>query len=259
MNTLEAKMDEYFDWLKQNYKYKDLSDSSEITTPFRNHLNDYIRIYLDTSKEGKAIQLSDDGQTLNELEMLGLDYKTKTREKLLSETLRQFNLKLEDDEIIADLKNTSFPQSKHNLIQGILKVNDLMLTERKNISNLFYDEVFEFLFQIDVRGTEKVKLTGKSGIDYTVDYLVSSTKEHPEMFINFSNKLDFNTITSDAYIYRDLKTIRKSRNNKLPKMNIIVNDVANSIPDKVQQIAQNEGIQILKWSDKDEIKKALAV
>ncbi|HCT0382761.1 TPA: hypothetical protein LQO23_001965, partial [Staphylococcus pseudintermedius] len=47
MESIEQKMNEYFKWMKQNYKYKKLEDSTEITTPFINPLNDYIRIYLD--------------------------------------------------------------------------------------------------------------------------------------------------------------------------------------------------------------------
>ncbi len=34
-------MQEYFSWLKQSYKYKTLDGSTEITTPFQNHLNEY--------------------------------------------------------------------------------------------------------------------------------------------------------------------------------------------------------------------------
>ncbi len=55
--------------------------------------------------------------TINELEMLGIDINTKTRTKLIQNILNQFNLKLVDKEITADVKNESFAQSKHNLIQ----------------------------------------------------------------------------------------------------------------------------------------------
>ncbi|ETO51362.1 hypothetical protein Y002_14505 [Staphylococcus aureus MUM270] len=81
--------------------------------------------------------------TINELEMLGIDINTKTRTKLIQNILNQFNLKLVDKEITADVKNESFAQSKHNLIQGILKIYDLTLTTKSNVVNsglkmLFY-------------------------------------------------------------------------------------------------------------------------
>ncbi|KAB2208552.1 DUF1828 domain-containing protein, partial [Staphylococcus epidermidis] len=40
-----------------------------------------------------------------ELEMLGIDINTKTRTKLIQNILNQFNLKLVDKEITADVKN----------------------------------------------------------------------------------------------------------------------------------------------------------
>ncbi|HAR3712034.1 TPA: DUF1828 domain-containing protein, partial [Staphylococcus aureus] len=145
MKTIEERMNEYFNWLKQNYIFKELDSSTEITTPFKNHLNDFIRIYADTLPNNE-ICLSDDGLTINELEMLGIDINTKTRTKLIQNILNQFNLKLVDKEITADVKNESFAQSKHNLIQGILKIYDLTLTTKSNVTNIFYEEVFEFLY-----------------------------------------------------------------------------------------------------------------
>ncbi|HDK5673682.1 TPA: DUF1828 domain-containing protein, partial [Staphylococcus pseudintermedius] len=70
MESIEQKMNEYFKWMKQNYKYKKLEDSTEITTPFINPLNDYIRIYLDVLPNND-IRLSDDSLTMNELELAG--------------------------------------------------------------------------------------------------------------------------------------------------------------------------------------------
>ncbi len=77
METIEQRMNDYFNWLKQSYKYKELDSSTEITTPFKNHLNDYIRIYVDLLPNDD-IRLSDDGLTFNELEMFGIDVNTKT-------------------------------------------------------------------------------------------------------------------------------------------------------------------------------------
>ena len=134
MKIIEEKMDEYFKWLKQNYKYKQLDNSTEITTPFVNHLNDAIRIYLDFLPN-KKIRLSDDGLTFNELELFGIDINTKTRRKLIESILNQFALRVEDEEIIADINNKEFAQAKHNMIQGILKIYDLTLTAKPNVSN----------------------------------------------------------------------------------------------------------------------------
>ncbi|PKE22733.1 DUF1828 domain-containing protein [Macrococcoides caseolyticum] len=251
MELLLSKMDEYFAWLKQKYKYKQLDSSIEITTPFKNHINDYIRIYADEI-EDNIILLSDDGQTLNELSMMGIDTNSKTRMKIIKDTLNQFNLKLNNDEIITEV-DSSFAQSKHNLVQGILKIYDLTLTTKANSTSIFYEEVFEFLFEHDIGGTDKVKVSGASGINYTIDYIIPPRKDKPEAMINFANKLDFNKITTDSFAYRDLIHNRPNRNNLEPKMFIVANDELNKIPEKVYQAASHENIIILKWSNKPDI------
>lgn len=35
VKTIEERMKEYFNWLKQNYIFKELDSSTEITTPLR--------------------------------------------------------------------------------------------------------------------------------------------------------------------------------------------------------------------------------
>ncbi|HHP7503837.1 TPA: DUF1828 domain-containing protein [Staphylococcus aureus] len=256
MKTIEERINEYFNWLKQNYIFKELDSSTEITTPFKNHLNDFIRIYADTLPNNE-ICLSDDGLTINELEMLGIDINTKTRTKLIQNILNQFNLKLVDKEITADVKNESFAQSKHNLIQGILKIYDLTLTTKSNVTNIFYEEVFEFLYDREIRGLAQVSVSGESGLKYSIDYIVSETKSQPEKLVNFTNNLDFNKITNEAYIYRDIKPNRPSRNKLEPIMLIIVNDVDHPINERAQTVAEHENLEILKWSNKSKIIETL--
>ncbi|WP_053037827.1 DUF1828 domain-containing protein [Staphylococcus haemolyticus] len=252
MQTIEQKMNEYFNWLKQSYKYKELDSSTEITTPFLNHLNDYIRIYVDLLPNNE-IRLSDDGLTINELEMFGVDITTKTRDRLIKNILNQFNLKLDNDEIITDVKNESFAQSKHNLLQGILKIYDLTMTTKANVSNLFYEDVFNFLYEKEIIGSAKVAVSGESGIKYSIDYILPGTKSKPEILINFANNLDFNKVTNDVYIYRDVKPNRPSRNNLNSQMFIIANDIDHPINDRARQAAEHENLSILNWSDKDQI------
>ncbi|MCG3401719.1 DUF1828 domain-containing protein [Staphylococcus massiliensis] len=252
MEAIEQRMNDYFNWLKQSYKYKELDSSTEITTPFRNHLNDFIRIYVDFPPDG-SIVLSDDGLTLNELKMSNINTNTKVRNRIIQSILNQFNLSLKNEEIITHVKYESFAQSKHDLIQGILKIYDLTLTSRNNVSSLFYEDVFNFLYEEDIVGSAEVSVAGESGIKYSIDYILPGTKSQSERLINLANNLDFNKVTNDVYMFRDVKVNRPSRNNLLPRMFIIANDIEHPISDKARQAAEHENLSILYWSDKENI------
>lgn len=256
METIEQKMNEYFNWLKQSYKFSELDSSVEITTPFRNQINNYIRIYVDFLPDDSII-LSDDGLTLNELDMSNINTNTKARNRIIQSILNQFNLTLKKGKIIAHVKNEGFAQSKHNLIQGILKIYDLTITSRNNVSSLFYEDVFNFLYEEEIGGTAEVSVAGESGIKYSIDYILPGTKSKPEKLINFANNLDFNKVTNDVYMYRDVKTNRPSRNNLLPRMLVIANDIDHPVNDKARQAAEHENLSILYWSDKEKIISSL--
>ncbi|WP_142297961.1 phage holin, partial [Staphylococcus aureus] len=60
---------------------------------------------------------------------------------------------------------------------------------------------------------------------------------------NFTNNLDFNKITNEAYIYRDIKPNRPSRNKLEPIMLIIVNDVDHPINERAQTVAEHENLE----------------
>lgn len=138
-----------------------------------------------------------------------------------------------------------------------MKIYDLTLTTKSNVTNRFYEEVFEFLYDREIRGLAQVSVSGESGLKYSIDYIVSETKSQPEKLVNFTNNLDFNKITNEAYIYRDIKPNRPYRNKLEPIMLIIVNDVYHPINERAQTVAEHENLEILKWSNKSKIIETL--
>lgn len=252
MENIEKRMNAYFDWLKENYKYKKMGQSIEIMTPFENHLNDTIRIYLDELPNGQLL-LSDDGLTLNELDMYGINLDAIQFKHALNDILNSYGLTIKNEEIITTFKNDRFPQAKHNLIQAILKIYDLINTKIPNRYSPFVDDVYNFLFEKDIIGSDHISISGESGLYYSIDYILPPSKLKPEILLNFSNQLDFNKIASYAFSFRDVKQNRQSRNAIPIKMGIIVNDIENPICDSVLQGAKYENIQLFNWSDKENL------
>ena len=83
--NIQKYIDDYISWLKSEITYSELEEYCEINTPFLDNNNDYLQIYV--KQEGNDIYFSDDGTTLNELEMGGFKF-TSTRKQQLVYILR---------------------------------------------------------------------------------------------------------------------------------------------------------------------------
>lgn len=248
-----SMLENYIKWLRTKYKINHLEKSDQIVTPFTNNINDNINIYIDKLGNEEFI-LSDDGETLNDLSLNGIEL-TSAREKMLERILLGTPVYLDKDELVTKGNNNDFPEKKHIFIQTILRVNDLLMTRRSNTINLFTDEVNSFLRENEIFGTSGAKLTGMSGLDYRMDYIIPPKKDKPEMFIQFFNHLSFNELTNSAFIFDD---IQKQRDLELLDINksekkIIANDNDFNISSKVYKAAESRNIEILPFSKKSKL------
>ncbi|GER75151.1 DUF1828 domain-containing protein [Weizmannia acidilactici] len=70
----------YNEWNQKKIAFENFDSFIAITTPFVDMHNDYIQLFL--SKEKNQYIISDDGYTINELSILGVDIKSsKKKEK----------------------------------------------------------------------------------------------------------------------------------------------------------------------------------
>ena len=255
-NSTDILLQDYLNWLKKNYKINHLEESDQIVTPFTNYLNDNINIYVDKLDDSTFL-LSDDGETINDLSLNGIDM-TDTRTKMLNRILLGSGILLENDELIVKGNNSQFAEKKHSLIQTILRVNDLMLTKRNNVMNLFSEEVTTYLQSRDIHGLSNAKFAGISGLDYKIDYTIPAKKDKPEIFIQFFNHLNFNEVATSAFVFEDIMEQRKIElmGNKFdPK--IIANSGDYEISSRVYKAAEAKGIEVIPFSEKERIVASL--
>lgn len=114
---------DYLTWYNHEITIESLGYAEQITTPYKNPLNDRIRIYIEPQDNG-FIKLSDDGSTLYELLGMRVDTQTDVNRRVINEITYQYRLTLnDDDDTLSIITNKlNFPQAKLNLIQGILEI-----------------------------------------------------------------------------------------------------------------------------------------
>lgn len=209
MKTSQVQVDwatQYFNWLKEKTKTKEINGWTEITTPFLDRHNDGIVIYI--RRNNDKILISDDGYTLADLEACGYPIKSESRKQILLSYLRGFGVTLSDKELIIEANDTNFPQRKHFLLQAILAVNDMFMLTRSQIANIFLDDLTDLLDESDVRYTPNVHFQGISGLSYRFDFVIPKSRKRPERIITAINSPN---ITSEKIAVFNWNDTQKAR------------------------------------------------
>lgn len=245
-------IEEYINWLKQKISFKEVNNFYEITTPFLNHFNDHIQIFLKRN-DSNNIFITDDGETLSNLEMEGLEFNTPLRKKELEAILNGYGIKLDKNHHLTTVAtNSTFPMRKHNMIQAILAVDDLFVLAQPKVESFFLEDVMNFLIQNNVRHTPNIILQGKSTFQHKFDILIPASKKARERIVKVVNNPKKQNIMTHLFAFEDTKLARD--NDGI----IILNDIDKIITPDVSQAIQEYGIFEYPWSKREEFKEKLA-
>lgn len=251
MNT-ENLVDQYFSWLKSKTAWREINGWTEITTPYLDRHNDYIQIYL--RQNGDEWELTDDGETLTDLIQSGCELDTPRRKALLQTTLNGFGMHLANGAITVKTKQDSFALRKHNLIQAILAVNDLFYLARASVESFFFEDVALWMDDSDIRYTQRVKFSGRTGYDHLFDFVVPKSKKEPERILRVVNNPAKDQANAAILSWVDSKEARPSNSVAYA----VLNDKERIIPDGVVDALKNYDITPLPWSQRDEFRERLA-
>jgi len=242
----------YIDWLKLKTNFKELNNGyAEITTPFVNHINDYIQIYLKKDDNNRLL-ITDGGDTINNLELEGVELNTNSRKKELEVILNGFGVSVKDKELITYATEGTFPYRKHNLIQCILAVDDMYILAQPRVESFFYDDVINFLNLNEVRYSTNIILEGKSSFQHKFDILIPKSRNENERIIKLSYSVKKQNIISQLFAFEDTK--QKRENEGI----LIINDLEKEIPPDISMGIKEYGIYEFPWSMREKNKYKLA-
>lgn len=241
---IQKYIEDYLSWLKSETTYSQVGEYCEINTPFLDNNNDYLQIYV--KQEADEIYFSDDGMTLNELEIGGFKL-TATRKQQLLYILNQYGVKLTGYELSLKAPKKEFASKKHAFIQCLLKVSDMYMLSRSTVNSVFLDDVLEFFHGKDIYPIENVQFIGTSGFCHTYDLALQKTKANPErvcIAVNSSNK---STAGNIIFSWNDTKPVRKADSQLI----VLLND-SNAIGKGTEDAFLNYGIKSIRWSERED-------
>jgi len=210
MNTIgecEVIIREYLTWLKTGLSVAKVGDGvCEITTPFLDQHNDHLQIYL-FQENGNCV-LTDDGYTLNNLEMSGVDLSSPKRQRILKTIIQGFGVSVVEGALRVEAQRSNLPRRKHNLIQTMLAINDMFVMAQAQVLSLFREDVEQFLRANEIRFTAMIKLAGRSGFDHTFDFVIPASPKAPERLLRAINRPTRDTATSYIFAWNDTREVR---------------------------------------------------
>ncbi len=253
IDEFKKLIDDYLKWLKDRTLLKSIEDWIEITTPYIDRHNDYIQIYAKKDDFGNIL-LTDDGYTINDLELSGCNLDSPKRQELLKITLNGYGIKPNNKILETTATFNNFALKKHNLIQSILAINDLFYLSSPFITSLFLEDVTKYLDENKVRFTPKIKFTGKSGYDHMFDFVIPKSNKKPERIIKTINKPSKDNAESFLFAWLDTRDTRPSNSMSY----IFLNDQEKFPSDSVISSFQNYNVNSILWSQRERYISELA-
>jgi hypothetical protein len=250
MKQFDELVDEYYSWLREETIVEEgLDDWFCIDTPFLGAFNDHIEIYA--KHENNKITLSDNGETLQNLELQGVNMNNSPiRRDILSTILLQFGVQKAGDELTVVADVATFAQKKHNFLLALLEINDLAVLSKHSISSIFKDDVRNFLDEQGITYTPEFISKGMTGLEFTFDFQIAQQKS--EVVLKSFNSINKSTLSTFLFSWEDVKPNRERITKKEVKAVAILNDTDKAVrPEYIEALISKQADVVL-WSERKE-------
>ncbi len=250
MNWINTYVDNYYNWLREKTVIQkgESTDWFLINTPFLGVFNDTIEIYA--RKQGDQIILSDNGETFDNLELLGLHIQgSKKRRYILDTILLNYGIKINNDELTIETNSEHFSQSKHNFLSAIIEINDLYVLSKNNISSIFKEDVRHYLDNQNIIYTPDFISKGTTGLEFNFDFQIAQKSK--EIVIKSFNIINKSNLPAFLFAWDDIKPVREKATKKEVTAIAIINDLNREVKSEYLDALQSKNADYILWSEKD--------
>ena len=250
MTWINSLMDNYYSFLKEKtlVTANSSSDWIEISTPFVGLFNDTIDIYA--KKEGSKIILSDDGNTLRDLELSGLEIsRSPKRKEILDRILINYGVRINGEELITEATERDFPQKKLNLISAISETADMYYLARHTVASVFREDVKTYLEEQELIYTPYFISKGSTGLEFTFDFQIAY--KNTEIVIKSFNSVNKMNLPHFLFTWDDIKKVREQQTQKEIIGLAVINDIDREVSDEYLSALDNRGSQYILWSQRN--------
>ena len=262
LKELNALTDNYYQWLRGKTDIVPADGGwAVIATPFLGAFNDAIEIYARREDNG-SIMLSDDGETLRNLQLQGCDILGSPKRKEIAKTIartRGVTLNERKGEILAEVrKDADFPEKKNLILSAILEMTDMVVLARSAVGRLFKEDVREYFDDNGVIYTPNMDLRGASGVHSTFDFHLAG--KNREMIVKSFGNIDMQRVTDFLFRWSDAREQRQLSGRELSGL-VVIQDIRQEelgrspakvrIPQGVMPVLKHKNAECVMWSERD--------
>lgn len=254
VSEIAKLVERYQSWLKDKTTLKSVhSDWVEISTPFLDRHNDYIQIYA-KSAVPSGYQITDDGNTIRDLELSGCKLDTPKRLALLQITLNGFRVEENHGVLSVHASAENFAARKHALIQAILAINDMFYLASTTVLSLFKEDVEKWLALSEIRFIPNIPLIGKTGYIHHFDFAIPASRAAPERIIKAIGNPNKDAALAYVTSWVDTSDQRPKNSRAIAFLNDNTRIVGAPVLDALKQY----DISPILWSQREEYRHELA-
>lgn len=249
MTWIDEAINDYCKFIQESIKTKKLDDGwYSITTPFIGMFNDYIQIYC--RNDNGNVTLFDDGETLNNLELAGINItRSKTKRKIMEQILQNYDVCLtENNELLIERPLKGFAQAKQNLLSSIMEISDISMLSKPNIASAFAENVALYLQEQQIIYTPEFIAKGSSGLEFTFAFQVAGRKT--ELLINTFNVVTKNNLATFLFNWKDIQEERQHKAKKNVAGLAIINDADKKIQQQYLSALHSKGTEYILYSQR---------
>jgi len=250
MNWIDKLVNDYYSFLKQKTIITEIPTSEwiEISTPFTDVFNDTIEIYA--KKQNGKIILSDDGHTLKNLELSGVEIsRSANRKEMFERILFNYEVNLNNKELIAEATEATFPQKKLNLICAMSEANDLYVIAKHTVASLFREDVKTYLDEREIVYTPYFISKGSTGLEFTFDFQIAYKQS--ELLIKAFNSVNKLNLPHFLFTWDDVKQVRERQSEKKVIGLAVINNEEREVKAEYLEALQSKGAEFILWTERN--------
>jgi Domain of unknown function DUF1829/Domain of unknown function DUF1828 len=276
----KSVVDRYLGWVRQELSVQLRGESCEISTPFLDRHRDQLQIYA-ISRNGQIV-LTDDGYTVSELMTAGIEMDNGGVRQSVEALVRGSRVRFQGKELTTEATPDTVGERLQSFLQAMLALNTLshisasrpaslglvssagsdidehhFLAERSSgpvSAEIFQAGIERFFADSGIKHKRAEALSGRSGLSYSVDFVIPHTQQRPLRYIKLVPK------PSKSALRPILLMVLDTRENRPPdsRFYVFLNDARRKVSGQLLEPLQSYGVAAIRWTEREEYIQELA-